>query len=190
MKAKFYIFGFFSAIIVLSIVAGSYFLGKSTNSTNNTSNISPTPTTNTNLKTPNTLGRNQVVATPTPNEIQLTTRQAIEQAITSRNYELLIDYMSVVIPVRVEGSECCGTRTARGAIESLDFIESATPPWEFYEETGIAADLASLYPDHYSNAVVAISENKFMVAFQLNEEGNIKKISMTNDYEVILPTVE
>lgn len=180
MKAKFYILGFASALLIIAVLSGSYLLGKNTKKSSSTLTPTPTPIFGINNQ-PNTR------VSPTPTPAALSTREAVIQAVENKNYNSLLDYMSVVIPVRIEGTDCCGNKTGSGAIESMDYLEEADNPWSWDADSKISLELESLYPEHYSNSIIGISKNDYLVAIQLDENDNITKISMTNDYTLLLP---
>jgi len=68
----------------------------------------------------------------------------------------------------------------------MDYLNNANGTWDF-NESEITQDLAASYPENYGNAIIGISSDDYVVAFQLNQDGNIAKISMAVNHKLLLP---
>jgi len=166
MNAKVYIAGILSALTLVGIGAGAYFLGKNTGNSNK-SVISPTPQSNTNLRIPSPIS----VITPTvaPQGVDKTN---IEAAVKSKNYAALSTYMTNPVSVRIEATECCQPMTPDDAASELKYLDNAKGNWNFNNEAVITG-LEASFPESYGNAIIGVSSDNYLVGFQLNAQNYI-----------------
>jgi hypothetical protein len=110
----------------------------------------------------------------------------VSSAVETGQYQKITAFMKDVISVRIEATECCQPGDKNNTIDQLKYLDNATAPWDFDQNSTIAKDLAASYPEHYANAIIGISKNNYLVAFQLDEEGLIVKVSMASNYKSLL----
>ncbi|MFV1917161.1 MAG: hypothetical protein ACC618_01590 [Patescibacteria group bacterium] len=180
MNIKYYLAGIFTVVFIVVVVAGGYLLGKgnlkeSKDTAPATSEITLTVPRDT---------REIPGGNPTQ-PVDLT--KVISTAVGNKDYSELERYFTNPVSVRIEATECCQPQNPTGAIEELAYVESATGPWNFNQQSEIVAALQASYPEHYGGAIIGISQDNYLVAFQLNEENKISKISMAVDYELLVP---
>jgi len=180
MNAKVYIAGILSALTLVGIGAGAYFLGKNTGNSNK-SVITPTPASGTNLRIPSPIS----VITPTvaPQGVD---KANIEAAVKSKNYAALSTYMTNPVSVRIEATECCQPMTPDDAASELKYLDNAKGTWNFNNEE-IITGLESSFPESYGNAIIGVSSDNYLVGFQLSAQNFISKISMSVSYKLLLP---
>lgn len=180
MSTKYYFAGVLSVLLVFAIAIGGFLLGRSGTSKSNTT---PTPTTGTSLQAPNSIQEKDAV--PTPQEGVTTI--IVSAAIVNQDYLALESFITNPVIMRIENSGCCQPMSPEEAVLQLEYLDNATGTWDFDESNEIVNNLQSSYPEHYANAIVGVSSDNYVVAFQLNTEGEIAKISMAVDYELLLP---
>ena len=117
MKAKYYILGFLTALVILMIAITGYLAGKNTTNENHSGDSLPTsqPTT--------------YVPSPTPTPKILTTddvRESIIAALESKNYLGLKYIVAPTVSMRIEAAECCGILSADELISKLDYLAEVT----------------------------------------------------------------
>ncbi len=181
MDTKSFFLGIGTAIIIFLIAVGGYFLGKGT-SKNSKASPSPAPSAITSLDSPDTF---EVLSTPRP-EVLSVTEENIEASIVSKNYAALVGYMVNPVSFRIEASECCPPMTPVDAVDQLEYLNNSEGGWDFNKE-GIISDLQASFPEYYSNAVIGIASDNYLVAFQLNEDNQIIQISLSVDYNLLIP---
>jgi len=172
MKFKFFFLGFITSIFLLAFALGSFLMGKFSASVKD--EPEPTSIPEISLSKP---------ATPTPKP---DIKAEIEAAVESGQYHKLVPFMTNVVNIRIEASECCQPNDRANAVDQLKYLDSAKAPWDFDQNSTIAKDLAASYPEHYANAIIGISTNNYLVAFQLNDDGAIEKVSMASNYKLLL----
>ena len=182
METKSFFLGIAVAALILVISAGGYLLGKGASDTDGPDSISPTPFINGSLSSPDT---SEQVPTISPSSPQAS-EDNLKAAVASKNYAALEGVMANPVSVRLEATECCGLLAPEEAVEQMDYLNSATGIWDF-SESEITQGLAASYPENYGNAIIGISSDNYVVAFQLNQSGQISKISIAADYELLLP---
>ncbi len=72
-------------------------------------------------------------------------------------------------------------------IEQIKYLNSSNGSWDFDENNPEIVNLKASFPEKYSNAIIGISSDYYLAAFQLDELGNISRISLAKDYRMILP---
>lgn len=169
------------AIIVA--LAGAYFLGKG--QFINKANPTPQPTTVTQaMASPSSIPLN-TAQKEEPKANQSTVIANIQDAVTSRNYAALATYMVNPVGVVLYASECCEPQTPDKAAAQLDYLNSATPPWNFQDSNPIAIQLRAK-SDFFKNAtVIGTASNGYAVGFTLNDQNKISSIALVSDYKLI-----
>jgi hypothetical protein len=125
--------------------------------------------------------------TPTTGTDLVTLTATIKTSLEEKKYDNLSPIIADPVTIKIENQNCCGSLALKTAIAKLVYLNKAVSPWDFSSDNKIAADLAATYPDNYSDAIIGIAKNKYVAAFQLNEEGRIIKISLSSDYTKLLP---
>jgi hypothetical protein len=171
MKLKYYLLGVLSAVVVLFVAVGGYYLGKE--NSNSTSIAIPTST---------------LEEKPITKKASMSKSEAEDAAATAvreGNFLKLLNVMAQTVEVRIEGSGCCAPMLATDAIEEMQFLEGAKGKWKFTGNEVIAADLSATLPAYYTGAFIGTTEDGYLVAFLFNKENKIEKISMTSDYTLL-----
>lgn len=181
METKSFFLGIVAAALILVISVGGYLLGKGASNTGGSDSIS-TQSIDGSLSSP---GTNEQTPTITPSSPQAS-EDNLEAVVVSKNYAALEGVMANPVSVRLEATECCGLLAPEEAVEQMDYLNNATGIWDF-SESEITQGLAASYPENYGNAIIGISSDNYVVAFQLNQSGQISKISIAANYKLLLP---
>ena len=171
MKFKFFSLGFGLAIVIFAVLLGGFTLGK------NTSKQAPTPT-------PEQSSVPTVTLTPTPTP--LNPKEVISSAFEADDFAIITPILQKSVLIRIERSDCCGVVDASEVVGNMKYLKDAKSPWDFNPEGDVQKSLVATYPQYYTNALIGVAENNFVVAFQFDETGKVKSISMTNNYHIIV----
>lgn len=107
--------------------------------------------------------------------------ESIKDAIKSGNTAALEGYMAASVNVILAASEAYGPQTPTQAIKDLEYLNSATDPWDFALTSATlskyqAGDYKQYFP---ATALVGQSANDYVVSFQFDNAGKISGIFMT-----------
>lgn len=189
----FYKIGFF--VLLLAIVSGgAFFLGQ------NQEKFfpffqkpSPTPQPTEAIFPTSTISQTQSPNSPTPTikpKISINDLKAnIKDAVSSKNYAALEGYMLDKVSVVLESTECCGAMSKVDVVNQMDYLKSATLPWNFDDANPIAAQLRAADPSDYgpADSIIGIAANDYVVVFKLNAENKISGITMAVTYKLVVP---
>jgi hypothetical protein len=144
-------------------------LTKELNSLKN-SKIQPTPT-----------------ATPKPT-ISPTLKENVTAAINTMNTAALEGYMANPVTVVLAASEFGGPRTPTQAIGDLNYLSSATSPWNFNLSLPVLnAYKAGSYSQYFGdNTIVGKSANDYVVSFAINDNGKISVIFIAANASLLI----
>ncbi|HSE29162.1 MAG TPA: hypothetical protein VLA77_01080 [Candidatus Saccharimonadales bacterium] len=139
------------------------------------------------------LQQKQVTATPsTPSDacdptVTNDLQANIADAINSGNTAALEGYMADTVTVIIAASEGIGDRTPAQAVADLDYLNSATDPWEFEPDAAtIAMWDAGFYTDYFDdNTYVGRSADGKVVVFDF-DCGKISEIFMVANEDLLL----
>lgn len=114
-------------------------------------------------------------------EVSATVKANVEAAISSKNTAALESYMADSVKVIIAASEGIGDRTPVQAVNDLDYLNSATDPWDFDLPAATiddwqTGDYASYFPD--TLRVIGRSSNSYVVVFKFNASEKITDIFM------------
>lgn len=117
------------------------------------------------------------VVTP-PTQDQLDNMQA---AIETMNTAALEGYMAASVNVILAASEGLGARTPVQAVGDVDYLSSATDPWDFSLPQATLDDYATGdYKQYFpATAFVGKSANGYVISFTFNNTGDISGIFMS-----------
>ena len=89
--------------------------------------------------------------------------------------------MAASVNVILAASEAYGPQTPTQAIKDLDYLNSATDPWDFaLSSTTLAKYQSGDYKQYFpTTALVGQSANDYVVSFQFDSSGKINGIFMT-----------
>lgn len=188
---NFYKIGFFILLLLL-IGGGAFYFG------NNYTNLFPTPSPTpsptpyifpTEIVSPTKTVKSLPLPTTKPSLIKSELKANIKDALTSKNYAALEGYMTDKVGVVLEASECCGQLSKSDAIKQLDYLNNATPPWNFDDSNPIAASLRNNNPTNYgpADSIIGIAANDYVAVFKLNSENRIMGITMAVTYKLVVP---
>lgn len=181
MDVKYYLAGFFSALILVTTSILGFYLGKS-ESKNNFYVTTPTPRETNTLKDP---GINEDLLIEGNHSLSI--RDRLIKAITTKKYSDIENQLTDPVIVRMEETGCCPPMKPKEAIIQLSYLDNALDPWNFDEEYEIILNLKSTYPEDFGNATIGVSANGYLVAFNLTKENRVSKITMAKHYSQILP---
>lgn len=175
MKAKYFLLGVIFAFGIMALSVFAFFLGRNFRSDTEKTDqgafsVTPLPTS-------------APAAKPDPREL---TDKVIQKAIETGDYASLEGYFTESVVVRIENSGCCSPQTPPEVVEQLDYLDSAAGAWDFDQGGDVAKILEATYPEHYSNAFIAINDDGFSVAFQFDEETKIAKVSLSAAYTLLV----
>lgn len=114
------------------------------------------------------------------------TLQAITTSLQSKNYIGLAPFMTDAVSVTLAASECCGKLSKDQTIAQLSYLNEGTPPWNTSAANPIAKQLITTDPTHFKDAIIAISQNRYVASFQLNDNYIIESIFISADYQLQL----
>jgi hypothetical protein len=173
---KYFVLGFLTALIVAASVAIGFFICQQ--STSPVVHSEPAPLAY------------ELTLSPTPIEPAadntLILKDTVLNALNLRNYRDLIPSMTDEVWVRLENTSCCAQASSTNSINNLLSLNNARLPWVF-AEGGEFDNIVAIYPEHYKNALIYVSENDHLAAFQLDSENKIYKISISTNYNILLP---
>lgn len=172
--------GIVTAILVILVAAGGYFLGKG----NKTEVTEVVPVVSSFPSSPSTTASPVV----SPGFVSSTsTIAAIKDAVTKKNYSDLGPYMAETVNVIIYASSCCGDYTKAQAIEQLKYLDAAKEPWDFDQNSAVVQKLATDVPQYFKDKTIGVASNKYTAAFGLNSKFLIDKIVLVVDYSIVAP---
>ncbi len=119
-------------------------------------------------------------------DIQEAVKENIITAVKAGNWQALEGYLREELVVIQEATDCCGVVSKETALQALEFLNGAQGEWNFNENNATAISLMREDPTDYKDAIIGVAENNFTVAFQLNNQNQIIKITMARDYQNVL----
>lgn len=125
------------------------------------------------------------IASPSAN-ISPALLENIKASVVSKNTAALEGYMIEPVHVIIEATECCGMLTKVKAIKEMDYLNTASLPWNFDDNNPIALQLKQKNPTAFPEGIIiGTSANRLLVAFTLNQDKTkIEKIYMAIDYKL------
>lgn len=180
-------------IIIILVGIGAYYFG-----TRNAPGASLSPVPNTALPSPVSSPSPSPLPSPSPSPASnvavpspaLTLSpmllENIKASVVSKNTGALEGYMTDTVNVIIEATECCGNLSKVKAIGEMDYLNSATEPWNFDDNNPIALQLKQInhqtFPD---GIIIGTSANRRVVTFTLNKDKTkIEKLYMAVDYKL------
>lgn len=180
-----YLVGGVVALVLVVALSGAYFWGRG-----KLPDSSATP-----VPQPTTVSQTTAVASASPSPDtaqkedamvgQSKTIAQIEASIASKNTQALESYMASSVNVVIYATECCGPLTALAATKQLDYLSSATPPWNFKDNNPIAAQLRAKSDFFKDATVIGTASNGYAVGFTLDDQAKIKSVALVADYKLI-----
>lgn len=172
-------------VVVAAVAVGAYYFG--------TKNSSQVPSAATPVPTLKTIINSSLPPSPTPvssasasPSTSLMLLENIKAAVVSKNTAALEGYMTDQVNVIIEATECCGILTKANAIKEMDYLNTATLPWNFDDNNPIAAELRAKNPTAFPEGIIlGTSGNRMLVTFTLNaDRTKIEKVYMAIDYKL------
>ncbi|MDP4038482.1 MAG: hypothetical protein Q8P54_00725 [bacterium] len=126
-------------------------------------------------------------STPSKVTIPQNLKDNIEAALNTKNTAALEGYMASSVNVVVAASEKAGPRTPAQAVSDLDYLNSATSPWNFnLPQTTLTAYKNSFYGQYFGdNTVVGQSTNKYVASFGIDANVKINVIFMAVNADLL-----
>jgi len=142
--------------------------------------VSPDAQTPTNGDT--TTPASTPAAVPTP-----AVKENVIASITSGNTAALEGYMASSVHVVIAASSGVFDRTPAMAVTDLQYLDSATDPWNFALSTAtLTAYGTGHYKDYFkSNSVVGKSADGKVVSFNFNDAGKINGVFMSASADLL-----
>jgi hypothetical protein len=114
---------------------------------------------------------------------------AIAAAVTKNDYSQLPKYMTDSQDVVIYASSCCGKYTKAKTIqETSGYLKDAKGPWDFSANNSISKKLEVAQPQYFKDFVIGIATgSRHVVAFHLNEQFLIDKVTLLVDYQLLVP---
>ena len=180
-----YLIGSVVTIVVAAALAGAFYLGKGQMPLGR-ADTEPKPTTVTQFIEPTNV--------PAPSASPQVEDKAsgaggvaenIEAGVVSKDYAAIASYMNNKVNVVLYATECCGLVSAIDAAKQLDYLSSATPPWNFKENNPIALKLRDNSDFFKEATLIGTASNGYAVGFTLDDQAKIKFIVLVADYKLI-----
>jgi hypothetical protein len=133
--------------------------------------------------------KTQPTTTPTPKPtISPALKENITAAINTMNTAALEGYMTNPVTVVLAASEFGGPRTPTQAVSDLNYLSSATGPWNFNLSTPqLNAYKAGAYSQYFGdNTIVGKSANDYVVSFAINDSGKISVIFIAANASLLI----
>lgn len=111
---------------------------------------------------------------------------AIKTAIPGKIYTELLPVMLPNVTLIKYATSCCGLITKTNAISELSYLNNASGPWNFADANPIATKIEAGDPEHFSGMMIGTSADYHAVGFLWNDDFLIEKISIVNDYRLII----
>lgn len=181
---KYFLLGALSVIILGLSSGGAYYVGYQKGLEKN----KPTPTPTAAVEKEPLL---EPTESPTPTQpflTKATVKAKIVAAVTNRTYADLKPLMVTSPEVIIESSGCCGPLTQDEAVVQLSYLNNAALPWNFNDSNPQITALHTKNPQgRYKDAIIGIAANEYTVAFQLDAQNKISRITMSVTYKLVLP---
>ena len=148
-------------------------------------------------KLKNKAGGADITPTPTPT-VSVTLKDNVAAAIETMNTAALEGYMADSVYVIYAATEYAGDRTPAQAVADLDYLSSATGPWDFdLPAATLQAYQGGYYSDYFGDYDYYISEDEhphivgqssdgYVVSFCIDEDGNINGVFITGSSELLI----
>lgn len=172
-----------TAILLVLLVVGGYFLGKGQDNKAKPNDAVPVVSSSSPIPT----STSTPVASPAGFVNSTATIAAIKDVVPKKKYADLVPFMTDKVNVIIYASSCCGVLTKAEAIEQLKYLDSAESPWDFGQSTAIVQKLIADVPQYFTDKIIGVSANKYTVAFGLNSKFLIDKIVLVVDYTIVAP---
>lgn len=108
-------------------------------------------------------------------------------AIESQNTAALEGYMEASVTVVFAASEKGGAETPTQAIQDLDYLQSATSPWDFKLTAAVLTTYKNGFYGKYfgDNTIVGKSANDYVVSFGVSSNGKINSIFVAANADLL-----
>jgi len=125
--------------------------------------------------------------TPCNNTPTTTLKNNIHDAISSKNTAALESYMASSVTVVIAASGKGGTESAAAAVADLDYLSSATSPWNFSLPTATITNWQAHFYASYFTATSYVGEaaSNQVVSFDFDCNGKINKIFMAINSDLL-----
>lgn len=116
------------------------------------------------------------------------TKENVQAAVSSQNYAALESTMASTVKVIIAASEGVGDRTPVQAVKDLEYLNSATLPWDFDLPSATitdwqSGDYAAYFPE--DSRIIGRAAGGQVVAFTFNASGKITTIFMSVSDELL-----
>lgn len=181
-----YIYLILLAAVIIAVAGGAYYFG-----TKNASQITPpeeaTIPSSTPAPTPSPITSPSPSLSASPSAtLSPALLENIKASVASKNTAALEGYMTDMVIVTIEATECCGNLTRVNAIKEMDYLNSSVLPWNFDDNNPIALALKQKNPAAFPDGIIiGTSSDRKLVTFTLNpDKTKIIKVYMAIDYKL------
>lgn len=178
------------SVLVILLIAGAGFLGWQLYEERDTNKQQAAEIQN--LQTELTQYQEAAEANPTPTPTPTVSTAALQEnvaaALNTMNTAALEGYMADSVFVVYAASEYAGNRTPSEAVADLDYLSSATAPWDFnLDAATLASYKAGFYADYFGDGyLVGKSTDDYVVSFRVDADGNIDQIFIAANADLLL----
>jgi hypothetical protein len=176
---KNFILGIVVTLLLVGIAGGAYYFGsRSAPEEEATPTFEPTAPSDSQYNL-------EVMNSPAPQTsdksyTKLEVQAAILNAVSTKKYADLKEYILPQVEVVKYATECCGTLTQTEAFVEMKYLDAATPPWVFDINNAKIKNLKTTYPQYYkTDSITGISNNGYIASFDLDENNMIQKVVMS-----------
>ena len=114
-------------------------------------------------------------------------KEAIQAAISTKNYAALEEYLAGTVRLIFAASEGLGDRTPAQVVGDLAYLNAATSPWNFSLTESELSDYATgEYASYFpTSAVVGKSANGYVISFTFDEAGLVSGIFIAANADLL-----
>lgn len=115
-------------------------------------------------------------------------KENVQAAVSSQNYAALESTMASTVKVIIAASEGVGDRSPAQAVKDLEYLNSATLPWDFDLPAATVSDwqsgdYATYFPE--SSRIIGRAAGGQVVSFTFNSSGKITTIFMSTSDDLL-----
>ena len=115
-------------------------------------------------------------------------QDTIVAAVVSGNYDSNVEQVSAdKVSIIIAGTEGLGERTPAQVVSDLKYLDGGTDPWNCTLPASTIDEFqAGPYKQYFPDgATVCMSANKYVISVQIDENGKINTIFMTNNADTL-----
>jgi Tfp pilus assembly protein PilV len=175
-------------LVIVSVVGfAGWYVVSSKNSANNSYDKASSVDTAAAAKKSASSSQQASTSGETANPISAALKENTAASISSDNTAALEGYMTSSVTVVIAASEKGGSESAVQAIKDLDYLSSATDPWDFNLDAATLTSYKNGFYGQYfgTNVIVGKSADGHVVAFGVNNAGKIDTVFMASNASLL-----